>query len=754
MRVYKDTTFELSLMPWELTPPKTTLLLVVKATFDLSDEVCAIASEQVPCLGEVSWDDGGLRTESDYALIKPEAEWYLAGSACSATPATVVPVEVRVGALTKRLAVWGDRKWQRGVLGSRPTPPEPFTSMPLRWERSFGGTGVEANPAGRGIDGLETAAGPVFPLANIDDPEHPIVSRDARPAPIGMFPIPSTWRSRIARTGSYDARWKASRWPFLPEDFDFTFYNCAPVDQRKRGFWRGDELIELAGLHPTRARIRTRLPGLRARVFVERADEANAVLHTREELLALGTPRLTEVPLVLDTIVFDTDAGHALCQWRGLCDVANARLSDVGRIFVGHEAIDAMLPVSHYEARLLAKLLEEADEAEGEAEAPAVLSTAPASDEDVPNELEARVADVEAAMMTFLESLAVLRPDIMPTVEHVRAKYTEAGLDAATLLPDPEPAELPEDELPPSMLRLAAIIRRKLGQSFRDFDLSNAPFQKLDLSGVDFAGAILTGASLAQANIESSCFDGAILVRADITNARADGASFRDADVSELIAVRAALRNCVIDGAMGSDVVLRQANLYGASLVGAELERCDLTGAVLWSATLDGADLVDSKLDGADLTGSSLVDASLEGVHAHGAVFERCKMADLRASDGADFTRASFVLADAPRAQLQGANLAEASFAGASLEDADLEAARAPRANFVRASLRRARLDRADLFDARLMQADLFEATLEETVLQCADARGAHLFSAHLWRARTDDALLEGAVLERTVLRG
>lgn len=754
MRIYKDTPFELTLMPWELEPPKTTVLLVVKATFELTDEVCTLASEQVPCLGEVPWDDGGsLRTEGDYALIKPEGEWYLTGTACAPAPATIVPVTVRVGELQKRLAVWGDRRWQRGLLGSRPSEPEPFTSMPLRWERSFGGPAFEANPVGRGIEAVETATGPALMLPNIEGPAHPIVSREARPAPAGMFAIPGTWPARAARTGTYDELWKRSRWPFLPKDFDFAFYNCAPADQRRQGFWRGDEVLELSGLSPTRPRIATRLPGLRARVFIEPASASNATLHSRRELLALGAPKLAEVPLVLDTIVLDTDAGHVMCQWRGLASVEDARLSSVGRIFVAHEALDAPLPVAHYEERLLAKLLEEADEDEDETARGELALAMPSSrEEEPPSELESAIASFEAAMMTFLEALRALQPEVAPTVEHVRAKYTEAGLDAEALLPEPERPELPEDALHPSVLRLAAIVRKKLGRSFRDFDLSDMPFQRLDLSGVDFSESILTGASLAHANLEDACFDGAILARADLTGARADGASFRDADVSELRAAGALLRNTTFDGAGGSDVDLRDANLHSASLVGAELERCDLTNAGARAAMLDGADLAASILDGADFTGSSLNDASLEGARAHGTIFDRCKMADLRASDGADLTRAQLVMVDAPRAQLQGAILVDANLSGANLEDADLEGARGARVSLVRALLRRARLDRADLFHAQLMQADLFEASLEEAVLRYADARGAHLFSAHLWRARTDDALLEGAVLDRTVL--
>jgi hypothetical protein len=44
MRVHKDTSFELSMMPWELEPPRPTLMLVVKGTFRLVDGgLCTIA---------------------------------------------------------------------------------------------------------------------------------------------------------------------------------------------------------------------------------------------------------------------------------------------------------------------------------------------------------------------------------------------------------------------------------------------------------------------------------------------------------------------------------------------------------------------------------------------------------------------------------------------------------------------------------------------------------------------------------------
>ncbi len=418
MRIHKDTPFELSMMPWELEPPRPTLMLVVKGTFSLGEDgPCAIADEQVPCLGEVPWDDGdppSLRTESDHAVLKPRAEWYLVGTAHAphGTPATVVPVRVRVGSLTKQLAVWGDRTWQRGVLGYKPSAPRPFTSMPLRWERSFGGPRIAENPVGRGTGPILVDKTTIDPLPNIEDPTRPILSRDDRPPPAGMFPVPGTWRSRVRRTGTYDDHWKNARWPFFPTDFDFTFFNSAPQDQWREGYWQGDEEIELSGLHPVRTRIQTRLPGLRARVFVEWATERPPGSKPLEllscaELEALGPPKLVEVPLRLDTIVIDADAGHVMCQWRGLVEVADALLSNVARIFVVHEPIDTRRPHPEYEAWLLRKLIEEAAEFDmGADEEPEAGPAALPAPEPPKSELAAARAQVQEGLVAFFSVFA------------------------------------------------------------------------------------------------------------------------------------------------------------------------------------------------------------------------------------------------------------------------------------------------------------------------------------------------------------
>jgi hypothetical protein len=46
---------------------------------------------------------------------------------------------VRLGPVRKALRVFGQRVWYRGAASLALTAPEPFESLPLRWEYAYGG---------------------------------------------------------------------------------------------------------------------------------------------------------------------------------------------------------------------------------------------------------------------------------------------------------------------------------------------------------------------------------------------------------------------------------------------------------------------------------------------------------------------------------------------------------------------------------------------------------------------------------------
>jgi len=83
------------------------------------------------------------------------------------------------------------------------------------------------------------------------------------------------WTPRLARAGTYDDAWARDRWPHLPDDFDFAYWNAAPDDQQIAAL-PPDAQIELVNLaspeHAPGGALRASLPGHRAFVLLWMKD--------------------------------------------------------------------------------------------------------------------------------------------------------------------------------------------------------------------------------------------------------------------------------------------------------------------------------------------------------------------------------------------------------------------------------------------------------------------------------------------------
>lgn len=243
-------------------------LVVVKATFDiLGDGSTRLAEEQAPVLRMGEYDgaagESGLRYESDLLGVKPGTDVLVNGSAWArpGRRALATDVQITVGPLRKQLRVFGDRRWERNLVGGLTmSDPVPFESMPIRYERAYGGWDRTApdpvehrlearNPIGTGYaTRAEHCAGRALP--NVEDPRKLISSWDDRPPPAGLGCVPCDWSPRRELAGTYDERWLAQRAPLWAADFDARYHQCAPADQQVPGYLRGGEIVELLNLTP------------------------------------------------------------------------------------------------------------------------------------------------------------------------------------------------------------------------------------------------------------------------------------------------------------------------------------------------------------------------------------------------------------------------------------------------------------------------------------------------------------------------
>jgi len=235
-----------------------------------------------------------LLYESDLVHTKARTDVILHGHAYSpgGKPATQTDVRLKVATIDKALRVHGDRRWEPGLLRTALTRPEPFTRIPIMYERAFGGTDQSSknpkrhaweprNPVGTGFATHRShLRGQLAP--NIEDPRKPYRSwRRGRPA--GFGPIARHWSPRVQLAGTYDQAWEESRSPLLPADFDRRFYQCAPEDQQAQGFLKGGEIVELHNLTPD-GFLSFRLPrvtlGMTTRFYDGTMSRHRATLHS------------------------------------------------------------------------------------------------------------------------------------------------------------------------------------------------------------------------------------------------------------------------------------------------------------------------------------------------------------------------------------------------------------------------------------------------------------------------------------------
>jgi uncharacterized protein YjbI with pentapeptide repeats len=307
-----------------------------------------------------------------------------------------------------------------------------------------------------------------------------------------------------------------------------------------------------------------------------------------------------------------------------------------------------------------------------------------------------------------------------------------------------------------------------------------------DLRGCFFAGAIMLGANLFEADLRPGAHverDKTGELRSLLPQERPGaasvagfvGADLTDASLTGVVAVKTDFSEAVMRGCKLVRAHVRGANFAGSNLQGADFAQADTRDACFRGAVIAGANFEYTDLAGADLQGAlsdkpngRLLDELPAGLdellHLHRQFVASCGAAgaaldlsgfDLRGAGSLAGTcltmltanQAVFYGLDLSHCELQAAACAGADFRDCRLDGADMRGIVAGGAMLDCASLRSANLRALVINDTRRMNADLAGASLRHADLRGADLRGVQLGGADLSFANLDGADLSDADL-------
>jgi hypothetical protein len=289
------------------------LYIIVRATVTLLPRIGLAAAQLPVALSDEYFEDptnSSLKQVSEMHIGKPGTDVLLVGNAWGAkgAPTTQSDVTVSVAERRKTVRVMGDRTWRDGS----PSAPAPFKSMPLVWERAFGGIhrtdervyAEERNPIGCGFRGKRGASElEGHPVPNLEDPAAPLQSLGQNPAPACFAPVSPSWLPRRSFAGTYDARWQKSRAPYLPDDFDPRFLQCASPELTFDRYLEGNEPVEIHGASST--------------------GSIGFALPTARPIIEVSVAGAKQEPWAnLETLLIEPDENRASLIWRAAlpCD--------------------------------------------------------------------------------------------------------------------------------------------------------------------------------------------------------------------------------------------------------------------------------------------------------------------------------------------------------------------------------------------------------------------------------------------------
>lgn len=292
------------------------IVVVIKGTYSMrEDGTLSLLEKQPPPrpADEYHGEPGtsSIRYAAELGPKKPATDVALVGSAVAPRGgARAMEVSFRVGPVSTRARLYGDRTWGGFLWWRLKSGPKPFERMPLVYERACGGGDdsprdasrrgrAARNPVGRGY-AAKGSRRPWrgSPLPNIEDPARALKKPGTTlPPPAGFGFIGRDWEPRLSYAGTYDEAWTKERMPLLPLDFDERHHNAAHPDLIAEGYLTGGEPVEVRGC--TRpGRLQFVLPGASPTVTLRFGAET------------------VPMNVHLETVLVDTDAMELCLVWK------------------------------------------------------------------------------------------------------------------------------------------------------------------------------------------------------------------------------------------------------------------------------------------------------------------------------------------------------------------------------------------------------------------------------------------------------
>lgn len=183
---------------------------------------------------------GYVKFESDLAPCKPALDIVLNATAYAPMnePHDSFIASLSVNTKSIHLRVFGPRFWKRKLSRWFLSEPQPTCSVGLTYDKAFGGCYEidgqhfisSYNPAGCGwypYSYLKKIKEDFLPAPQIEFLDKPVVSISQEMEAAGFGFYGKGWKGRIELAGTWDDRWKNEKFPALPDDFNFSYWNGA-----------------------------------------------------------------------------------------------------------------------------------------------------------------------------------------------------------------------------------------------------------------------------------------------------------------------------------------------------------------------------------------------------------------------------------------------------------------------------------------------------------------------------------------------